>query len=195
MYIASFYKQNENIIFVIVMERFMNYVFMVLIASFFTAIIFYAAETFFPVQENKCWTKYNLELIPKDNNYNNPEYLEEQNKIQKELEECNKLYETTRKSIEGYKLIFIVGINAVILLALILLELNNIGFVSIGLQIGILLSSIISSIAYYESASKIALIIIVILFIEAIIVLSKIANTQKIENTKKTNENEKKKKK
>jgi len=175
------------------MDRVINNIFMVLIAGFFTAIIFYAAQTFFPIQENKCWEKYSTqEIIPKDNNYNDPSYIAEQNKIQKKIDECNSAYEITRESIDRYKLILIGGLNILILLVLIFLGLN---FVSFGILIGVLLSSIIATIAYYDSSSKIALAIFVILFVEAIILLSKIANTQKIENTEKTNENEKKKKK
>ena len=138
------------------MDKFMNYVFMVLIAGFFTAIIFYAATVFFPIDDNKCWEKYNTPAImPKDNNYNDPLYIAEQNKIQKETEECNSVYDNNRKHQEMYKLILIGSIN--ILVLLLLLFVFNLNTIGLGLFSGILLSSIIATASFYDSSSKIAL--------------------------------------
>jgi len=165
------------------MERFMNYIFMVLIAGFFTAIVFYAAHVFFPV-DNNCWDKYSTPSItPKDNNYDDPAYVAKQNEIQKKVNTCNEAYDITRKSQERYKLILIGAVNILVLLALIFLGLN---FVSFGVFVGVLLSSIIAALAYYDSSSIIALIIVIVLFVEAIILLTKSINgKQKVEKLNK----------
>jgi len=151
------------------MDKFMNYVFMVLIAGFFTAIIFYAAHVFFPIQENNCWTKYTEPALV-DKNYNDPAVQAQEKAKQSEIDTCNTLYESTRKSQEMYKLILIGAINVLVLLVLIFLGLN---FVSFGVFVGVLLSSMIAAISYYDSSSKIALVIIVILFIESLILLTR----------------------
>jgi len=147
----------------------MNYVFMVLIAGFFTAIMFYAAHVFFPIQDNNCWTKYN-EPYMVDKNYSDPAVQAQEKAMQNEVEQCNVVYEGNRKTQEMYKLILIGGVNILVLLALIFIGLN---FVSFGVFVGVLLSSMIAAISYYDSSSKVALIIIVVLFIESLILLTR----------------------
>ena len=162
------------------MDKFMNYVFMILIAGFFTAIVFYAAHVFFPIENNNCWDKYNSpEATPTpDKNYSDPKVIAEQNAIQEQVNACNTAYDLNTNTQERYKLILIGAINILVLLLLIFLGLNMVSF---GVFVGVLLSSIIAAIAFYNSSSKIALVIVVILFIEALVLLTRSINEKESE--------------
>lgn len=170
------------------MEKFMNYIFIVLIASFFTSITFYAAHVFFPIEENNCWQKYN-EVVSIDKNYNDPIVQKQDQARQDEINKCDNLYQQTKKENDMYKLIIIGSINVLVLILLIFIfGLNTIG---LGLFAGILLSSIIASISYYDSSSKIALAIIIVEFILCMIILNKEIKNSSL-NNKSKKENKKK---
>lgn len=173
------------------MEKFMHYILIVLVAAFFTSIVFYAATVFFPVEQNKCYDKYTTPYCAGDKNFNNPQVVEKENQIQKEITECNNAFEIIQKTQDRHRLILIGAINILILIILLFLGLNAIG---IGLFAGSLLSSIIATIAYYDSSSKIALILIVLVFVGVLLVISREMknNSSKTETKKATNKKKKK---
>ena len=105
------------------MDKFMNYVFMILIAGFFTAIVFYATHVFFPIENNNCWDKYNSPVATPtpDKNYSDPKVIAEQNAIQEQVNACNTAYDLNTNTQERYKLILIGAINILVLLLLIFL--------------------------------------------------------------------------
>lgn len=167
------------------MEKFMNYILIVLVAVFFTSIVFYAATVFFPVEQNKCYEKYNTPYYG-DKNFNDPKVVEEQKELDNQVNQCNNAFELVQKSQDRYRLILIGAINILVLIVLIFLGLTAIG---LGLFAGTLLSSIIATIAYYDSSSKIALVLIVVVFVGVLAIISreitKNKDNTKIENKKK----------
>jgi len=145
------------------MNKFYSYVLIALIAIFFTSILFYGAYIAFPLEQNKCWDN----PIIKDYNVNDDMAIKQ---ADTEINKCNELYETTRKDIEKYKMILIGAINVILLIILTFFKFDNISW---GLMLGAILSSIIATIAYYDSASIIGLVLVIIEFLEIIFLMKK----------------------
>jgi len=152
------------------MEKWLSFVLSVLFAVLFTAIVFYAAHTVFSSEENLCWEKYPYPVYASDKNFDSPEVIAEQQEADKKQQECNNLWNVIEKSTNGKKLILIGIINVIVLGILFFIGISTIG---LGLLFGTIISSIIATIAFYDSASIVALIIIVILFLEIVFFIQK----------------------
>lgn len=173
------------------MEKFMSYILMVLIAGFFTAIVLYAAQVFFPVATNTCWEKYSTPYTI-DKNMSDPKVVAEQNAIDKKVQECNTTYESVKNEQDRYKLILVGAINVLVLLIIIFFRLSTIG---LGLAFGVLLCSIIATAQFFESSSKIALVIVVVEFILCMFLAAKFLKKDDEEKETKTNKSKTTKKK
>lgn len=147
----------------------MFYISMVLIAILYTSIIFYGAHVFFNLEENKCWEKYNYPMT-NDKNYDDPLVKEQERAMQTEIEKCNTSYLENKKTQDKYKLLFIGLIN---ILILVLILFVNIKDIELGLFFGVIISSIIAIITYYNSSSILVFILIVIEFILSLFAIIK----------------------
>lgn len=154
------------------MEKWLSFIIMAMFAVLFTAIVFYAAHTIFPTKENDCWGKYPYDTpaYGKDINYNDPAVQAEQAAQDKKRQECDVAFQAEQKNTEGKKLILIGVINVIVLGILFFIGMTTIG---LGLLLGIILSSIIATINYWDSSSIIALAIVVVLFVEVIIFIQR----------------------
>lgn len=151
------------------MNKIMPYILMILIAILYTSIIFYGAQVFFSLEENKCWEKYNYPMAS-DKNYDDPLVKEQEKIIQTEIEKCNTSYLENKKTQDKYKLLFIGIINILVLLLILFVKIKNI---DLGLFLGVIISSIIAIIAYYNSSSILVFALIVIEFVLCLVQITK----------------------
>ena len=141
------------------MEKLVKYAFMILIAVFFTALLFYAAHVIFTTHQNDCWDRI---VEPKIIDGNEPDFNNS------ELLACSTVNETNNKSLETKKVILIGIINILVLIGVLILGFSTIG---LGLFFGIILSSIIATLTYFRSVTVIGLILLIIAFIGILAVI------------------------
>ncbi len=151
------------------MNKIMSYILMILIAILYTSIIFYGSQVFFNTEENKCWEKYNYPMTA-DKNYDDLAVKEQEKAMQNEIEKCNTLYLENKINQEKYKLLFIGILNILILLLILFVKIKNI---DLGLFLGVIISSIIAIIAYYNSSSIVVFGLIVIEFVLCLLQITK----------------------
>lgn len=148
-------------------KGFVNTLIILMIGVLFTSLVFYAASVFFPHKEDDCWTKYPVRY---DVNYDNPKDVNEANEITKKQTECSEALNAYNKNVDQKGQIFVGIITVIVLIAMLFI---SVGPAQIGLFIGAILSSIVSTIAYYNTNSVISLVLLIVVFCAIIYIVSK----------------------
>jgi uncharacterized membrane protein YkgB len=157
------------------MDKIFKYILIILIAIFFTGIMFYGANTIYDYPKNDCWNKYSY-AEPVDKNYNNPEYLTKTHELDKNNQICEENFQTLTNNNDQNKQILL-GIICIIVLILIFFIKED--FINLGLLSGTIITSFISTIAYYNANSIIGLILLIMIFIGVLIFIVKRINIEK----------------
>lgn len=147
------------------MDNILRYILIGLIAILFTGVVFYAANTTFKMQTNRCWET--PAVIAKDINYDNSAEMQ---KLNAEQTKCNNQYtiEQTKNNRNKQILISILS-----LIVLVIIYFVSTGIVNNGLFFGIIVTNIISTIAYYDAATTLNLALVVIVLIGIILYINK----------------------
>jgi hypothetical protein len=142
--------------------------FVLLVVLLYIPLVFIGVNTFYPDNPNyndyyrydTCYTYDNIEKPSVLNETCYEEQLAEQ-----------KVYEQDRKNYEGTKYSLLILLNLLVLGIAMYVTLQ--GSVVVGLFLGAVLTTIISSFMYIESESKLGFLLLFVMFLSTIIFISK----------------------